>query len=129
MQDDEYFLIRESGGHSDFFTLPQRISKIVAWAILAVHLDQVLNEESVSTTESCQIILDKINDNYSSSFELMSESQGPAILVISTLSRLVNRQEWADNYLAHLYFSYSHNKGKIARTNLDHDKSFRFYST
>ena len=126
MQDDEYFLVRESGGHSDFFTLPQRISNIAAWAILAVHLDQVLNDGIETMTKICQIILDKINDNYSSSFELMSESQSPAILVISTLSKLVDRQEWADDYLAHLYFSYSHNNGKVARTNLDNDLAFDF---
>lgn len=57
---------------------------------------------------------------------LLDESQSPAILVISTLSKIVNRQEWADDYLAHLYFSYNHNNGKVARTNLDNDLAFDF---
>lgn len=126
MQNDEFFLVRDGDSYSSFFTLPQRICQIAAWAILATYLDQSLNDECEQSRECCHGILENLKKHYSDSFDLMSESQAPAILIISTLSQYCDKEEWADEYLATLYFSLFYNNQKIAKVDINTDVVFEF---
>lgn len=122
---DEFFLVRD-GGYVSFYTLPQRVSKIASWALISVQLDRHLNEEHSETLSICESILDSLKRDYQAAFQLISEKQGPAILIISALAKKYGFEEWGNYYIACLYHSFCFYRGKVAKIDLKNDLTYEF---
>ena len=125
LEEDEFFLARH-GGYSEFYVLPQRISKIAAWALLSCKIANQVHGNSDEQTEITSKILAKLDSNYYSSYLLMSELQAPAIAIISKLSTVFGFQVWGQNYLSCLYGSYFSFQGKVAQCELENEKVYDF---
>ena len=123
---DDYFLLKRGGGYSDFFTLPQRISNIAAWALLSLHINDSLKEKNTELEGAVENILNNLTQNYSASYDLMSEEQAPAIAVISKFVRLIDRVDWADEYIGCLYSAFFFNRRKVAHVNLKDELVYGF---
>lgn len=124
MEKDEFFLVREgSGGYSAFYSLPQRISYIAAWSLLSNYINLFENGSNKKRTKN---ILECLTRDYSDSFELMSEEQAPAIMIIAFLSEGADCSDWAAEYIAYMYSSYYRSGGKVSRCDLKNERVFDF---
>ena len=85
---EDYFLVRGGGGHSEFFSLPIRISKVAAWSLFYLDLAYGDAVEIARRTKICKAILDALERDYGASFSLLSEEQAAYIIVISSLTNL-----------------------------------------
>ena len=118
MKDNEFFLL-ENGGYSNFFTLPQRVSKIAAWSLLLAYLGNRKHADNSETMTICEGILNCLSNDYHNAFTLISEKQAPDILIISGLTKKLGLIDWANSYIPYLYNSYCHYSGKIAKVSLE----------
>lgn len=123
---EEFFLARNGGGYSDFFSLPIRISKIAAWSLVYLDLAGSDAVDFATRLETCKAILDALERDYSSSFSLLSEEQAANIIIISALAKRFGFTGWAERYLGSLYFDYFAFKGRVARTSLDISETYEF---
>ena len=125
MEEDNFFLARH-GGYSEFYVLPQRISKIAAWALLSCKLTNQVYGNYDEQVEITSKILTNFDNNYYPSYSLMSELQAPAIAIISNLSKVYGFHDWGQNYLSCLYGSYFSCGGKVAQSELENEKVYDF---
>jgi hypothetical protein len=126
MESDTLFLLRGAGGYSEFFSLPQRVTLIAAWALSAVRIHEVVGFEPESVQRSMRKILACLSRDYAGSFELISEKQAPCIVVISGLCAAYAEGDWAENHIGCLYHSYFNRSGKVAKNDLPSKEVFSF---
>ena len=126
MESDSLFLLHGAGGYSEFFSLPQRVTLIAAWALSAVRIHEVVGFEPEPVLQSMRTILAYLSRDYAGSFELMSETQAPCIVVISALCAAYAEGDWAENHIGCLYHSYFNRSGKVAKNDLASKEVFSF---
>ena len=126
LESDTLFLLRGAGGYSEFFSLPQRVTLIAAWALSAVRIHEVVGFEPEPVQRSMRKILACLSRNYAGSFELISERQAPCIVVISALCAAYAEGDWAENHIGCLYHSYFNRRGKVAKNALPSKEVFSF---
>jgi hypothetical protein len=115
---EDYFLVRGGGGHSEFFSLPIRISKVAAWSLFYLDLAHSDAVETAQRSKICAEILDALERDYSASFSLLSEEQAASIITISSLAKRHGFDVWAGAYVGSLYHDYFACGGRVARTGL-----------
>lgn len=115
---EEYFLVRGGGGHSEFFSLPIRITKVAAWSLFYLDLAHRDAIETARRSKVCEEILDALERDYGGSFSLLSEEQAAYIITISSLAKRHGFSEWAEVYVGSLYHDYFAFGGRVARVGL-----------
>ncbi|SNR76874.1 caspase family protein [Puniceibacterium sediminis] len=125
LDSDDLFLVRGGGGYSEFFTLPQRISSLAAWSLVAARISVLAGVDPTDSSETSRRILAALSRDYIESFNLMSERQAAAISVVCALGKDFD-DCWVEMFIGCLYNSYLENSGKIARVDLPADKAFPF---
>lgn len=123
---EDYFLVCREGGHSEFFSLPVRISKVAAWSLFYLDLATGDAVETARRSKICEAILDALERDYGGLFSLLSEEQAAYIITISSLSKRHGFNQWAERYVGSLYHDYFAFGGRVARTSLDHDDTYEF---
>jgi hypothetical protein len=122
---DPLFLVRGAGGYSEFYTLPQRISSIAAWSLVAARAHSFTGVDPNVSSETSRRILAALSKDYVGSFELITEQQAPAIVVISALGKEIN-VSWTEDFIGFLYNAYFRCNGKVSRVDLPADMVFSF---
>ena len=122
---DQLFLVRGAGGYSEFITLPQRITSLAAWALLATRLPVFAGTDPSGVSGTTARILASLSNDYMGSFDLVSEKQASAIAVISALGRGFDKN-WSEQLIGCLYHSFFSHHGKVARVDLPADKMLPF---
>lgn len=123
---EEFYLVRDGGGYSEFFTLPIRISKIAAWSLTWILFADADAQKVKNRVRLTRRILDQLTASYLTSFVLMSEEQAPYLLIISAMSKRYGLGDWAEQYLGCLYSDYFYSGGRVAKTNIDSTEVFSF---
>lgn len=126
MENDDLFLVRGGGGHSDFFALPQRITGVASWALAAPFLRRCIDNECREALRTAKRILASLSAQYMGSFELISEQQASGVLTISALSKEFECIEWSNIYIGCLYNSFHYHSRKVARSDLTKDQAYTF---
>jgi len=125
MESESLFLVQGAGGYSEFFSLPQRITSLTAWAFFAVRIATLLGKESATVANQVERIISCLSKDYTAAFDLVSERQAPSIAVIAALSR-DEYASWVKMLLGCLYNSYFFFQKKVARADLHADDVFKF---
>ncbi|MCZ4354895.1 caspase family protein [Roseovarius aestuarii] len=125
LESDNLFLVRGGGGYSEFITLPQRISSLAAWSLVAARVPLLTGVDSTSSSMTSRRILAALSKDYIGSFNLVTERQASAISVVTALGKGLD-ESWAEQFIGCLYNSYFENNAKIARVDLPADKAFSF---
>lgn len=125
LEEDHLYLVRD-GGISNFIALPQRISSLAAWALLATRLSEVTATTKNSSTDIARRLLAALEENYLSSFALVSENQASSIAVISALGTGFC-DDWVEKFAGCLFNSFFECRGKVARANLPDKDSFKYF--
>lgn len=123
---EEYFLVRGGGGHSEFFSLPIRITKVAAWSLFYLDLANGDAVETARRSDMCEAILNALERDYGSSYSLLSEEQAAYIITISSLAKRYGFNEWAEGYVGSLYHDYFAFGGRVARTGLALEETYDF---
>lgn len=123
---EDYFLVRGGGGHSEFFSLPIRISKVAAWSLFYLDLAHSDALETARRSKVCAEILEALERDYSGSFNLLSEEQAAPIITISSLAKRHGFNEWAEVYVGSIYHDYFACGGRVARTGLALEDIYEF---
>jgi hypothetical protein len=122
----EYGLLSKRGSYGEFYTLPIRISKVAAWALVYVKLAEGVEREIAKRKDVASSILLRLTEQYFESFSLMSEAQAPYLLIISELARKFGLSDWSEEYLSILYANYFYVGRKIAKVDLPSENVLSF---
>lgn len=123
---EDYFLVRGGGGHSEFFSLPIRITKVAAWSLFYLDLSNGNAVETARRSKVCEAILDALERDYSGSISLLSEEQAAYIIAISSLTKRHGLTEWGERFIGSLYHDYFAHGGRVARTSLALEDTYEF---
>ncbi len=123
---EDYFLVRGGGGHSEFFSLPIRITKVAAWSLFYLDLSSGNAVETARRSKVCGAILDALERDYSGSISLISEEQAAYIITISSLTKRHGLTEWGERFIGSLYHDYFAHGGRVARTGLALEDTYEF---
>lgn len=125
LEADPLFLVRGGGGFSEFVTLPQRISSLASWSLVADRISVLTGGRSASSSDTSRRILAVLSEDYIGSFDLIIEGQAAAIVVIAALGKDSNAS-WTEQFIGCLYNSFLRHGGKVARVDLPAEKMFSF---
>lgn len=106
------------GGISDFFYLPQRISRILGWTCAAIYICVQYGLDS----DRLESILDRITsivlDKYAAAMAGMSEAEAPFWLVFLFISSKRGRFEQCEQVLGIIFNALIESGGALARSDL-----------
>jgi hypothetical protein len=114
-----YGLLSESGGLSDLYYLPIRISKILGWLGAHIIISQSLGISTGSDTIIAKEIIDKILNEYAPSIVAMSDIQSPYISLIYEACRRLELKEQAELHIGLMFNSFVEHGGKIASADIE----------
>jgi hypothetical protein len=116
----EYALV--TGGLSDLYYLPIRLSKLLGWSGFAVHARLSAGGEPQRAGAVLSGILAKLFETYSLSLVSMSDCQTPFLISAVTACVGVGLVDDAERLLSYYFSSAVSCGGQIARTDLDPSK-------
>lgn len=125
LEADHLFLVKGGGGYSEFIALPQRISSLAAWSLMADKLSVLTGATLANSSETSLRILAALSEGYNGAFELVTERQAAAIAVISAIGK-DRAESWTAQFIGCLYNSFFSYGGKVARVDLPAEKMFPF---
>lgn len=123
---EDFYLVRGGGGHSEFFSLPIRITKIAAWSLFYLDLSNDNSAETARRSKVCETILNALERDYCGSISLLSEEQAAYIITISSLAKRHGLTEWGERFIGSLYHDYFAHGGRVARTGLALEDTYEF---
>ena len=124
--DEDFGMLSKTGGYSEFFCLPVRISKAAAWSLTSVFLSGGIEAEVAKRITAASSVLGRLKKQYADSFSLMSEQQGAYLFVISELASQYGLSDWSEEYISTLYFDYFRVKRRVSKIYLPLDKVLSF---
>lgn len=119
---DAYQYSLVTGGLSDLYYLPIRLSKLMGWAGYAVHARQLIGLETEPAAAKLVSLFGHIFNTYSLSLVAMSDSQAPYILSALTACAGVGLQKDGEMVLGHMFVSTIDCGGQVARNDLEASK-------
>jgi len=123
---DAYAFALVTGGMSDLYYLPIRISKLLGWAGFAVHAALAAGEDCGSAGTSLADLFARIFETYSLSLVAMSDEQAPYVLSTLTAASRAGLNEQSERLLGHLFASGVDCRGRVAQADLDPSKVLEF---
>lgn len=115
--DYEFALI--TGGLSDLYQLPIRLTKILGWASYTTHFREASGRHLAPATARMSEIFGWLFRTYSLSIVAMSDVQAPYILSAAVAAAKLGLVEEGADFLGHLFTSAVRCGGQIARDDLD----------
>lgn len=123
---DGYSFALVTGGMSDLYYLPIRISKLIGWAGFAVHAKLAVAGEAGTAGTRLAELFTRIFETYSLSLVAMSDAQAPYVLSASTAASRAGLGEQGERLLGHLFASSVDCGGRVSQADLDPSKVLGF---
>jgi hypothetical protein len=123
---EEFGLLSKGSAFAEFFALPLRICKVMAWTLFSVQMAAADPSEQLRRTDVARDLLDKIFASYSTALALVSEEQAPYLHLISELGRRFDLSSWTEDYVSTLYADFFLYKGHVAKVYLPDGDVFEF---
>lgn len=123
---DAYRFALVTGGMSDLYYLPIRISKLLGWAGFAVHARAANGGDSGNAVTRLADLFARIFETYSLSLVAMSDAQAPYVLSALTAASHAGLDEQGERLLGHLFASSVDCGGRVAQADLDPSKVLDF---
>jgi len=108
-----------TGGMSDLYHLPVRLSKLLGWAGYAAHTNLRFGRDQAGVAQTIASLVASIDETYSLSVVSMSDCQAPYVLTFLTAAAELRLHEDGERILGHLFASAVSCGGRIARADLD----------
>lgn len=115
-----------TGGMSDLYYLPIRISKLLGWAGFAIHAQLASGGDSASAGSHLSDLFARIFETYSLSLVAMSDAQAPFVLAALTAASGAGLNEQGERLLGHLFASSVDCCGRVAQADIDPSKVLGF---
>lgn len=115
---DGYNYSLVTGGLSDLYYLPIRISKLMGWAGFAVHARHYMGLETEPSAIKLASLLERTFETYSLSLVAMSDCQAPYLMSAMTACARVGLHEIGERVLGHMFASSIDCAGRVARCDL-----------
>jgi hypothetical protein len=123
---DAYSFALVTGGMSDLYYLPIRISKLLGWAGFAVHARLACGDLSGATGSLLTDLFARIFETYSLSLVAMSDAQAPYVLSALTAASRIGLNEQGERLLGYLFTSSVDCGGRVSQADLDPSKVLGF---
>ena len=108
-----------TGGLSDLYQLPIRLSKLLGWAGYATHVREIAERDLAPAAGRMSEIFDWLFKTYSLSTVSISDAQAPYVLSAAVAAAKLRLVEQGESLLSHLFASAVDCGGRIARADLD----------
>lgn len=115
-----------TGGMSDLYHLPIRLSKLLGWAGFAVHARRIGSQDLSPAADRLTELLAWIDETYSLSLVSMSDCQAPYSMSVLTAAAALGLQDEGERLLGHLFSSAVACRGLVARADLDPSRALDY---
>lgn len=120
MRSYQYALL--TGGMSDLYYLPIRISKILGWMGFSVILARTMSQDSEESSRILGELFRELFDNYPLSIVAMSDSQAPYVTSAVVAAFDSGLEDEAERLLSQLFLSVLDCKAQLSRGDLGADE-------
>lgn len=123
---DRYEFALVTGSLGDLFHLPVRLLKLLGWAGFAVHVRRMLGQDESVAAARLGDLYSRLFATYSLSLASMSDRQAPYALIALTASTHAALVDSGERLLGHMFLSAVECGGRVARADLEGEKSLAY---
>lgn len=121
---DPYALLRGTGGLSELYYLPLRVSRLLGWA--AAHaLSGNLSPHDVET-ESARNLIRLVFKHYGESILSISDTQAPYSLAFILAAKEFGLRELGEEFIGRMFSTFISDHGAVADSGLKNEDVFEF---